>query len=67
MAFTLGCISYIQVRSNVKTGQGFGPTEEVTCGGNALRFYSAVRMRMMRKGLLNTGDKVSFVQLLTPI
>ncbi|KAM7530043.1 hypothetical protein LguiB_033453 [Lonicera macranthoides] len=48
-----------QVRSNVKTGQGFGPTEEVTCGGNALRFYSAVRMRMMRKGLLNTGDKVT--------
>ncbi|KAK3039626.1 hypothetical protein RJ639_027217 [Escallonia herrerae] len=46
-----------QVRANVKSGQGFGHTDVLTCGGNALRFYSAVRLRLMRKGLLKTEDK----------
>jgi recombination protein RecA len=51
-----------QVRTSLKSGRA----EEVTCGGNALKFYSAVRLRMIRTGLLKTGDKVySLVQLLT--
>lgn len=32
--------------------------EEVTCGGNALRFYAAVRLRLWRMGLIKTEDKV---------
>ncbi|KAF3954726.1 hypothetical protein CMV_019968 [Castanea mollissima] len=41
-----------QVRSSPKSGQGFGLVDEVTCGGNALKFYAAVRMKMIRTGLL---------------
>lgn len=33
--------------------------EEVTCGGNALPFYAAVRLRTIRKQLLKTKDKVN--------
>jgi recombination protein RecA len=32
--------------------------DEVTCGGNALRFYAAVRLRLSRMGLIKTEDKV---------
>ncbi|XP_024981802.1 DNA repair protein recA homolog 2, mitochondrial [Cynara cardunculus var. scolymus] len=49
-----------QVRSNVKLRQeGLRNVNEATCGGNALPFYSAVRMRIARKGLLKTQDKVT--------
>ncbi|KAA8518100.1 hypothetical protein F0562_015574 [Nyssa sinensis] len=48
-----------QVRSNLKSGQGFGPTDEVTCGGNALQFYAAIRMRIIRTGLLKVEDEVT--------
>ncbi|KAK6945242.1 DNA recombination and repair protein RecA [Dillenia turbinata] len=43
--------------SNVKSGQSsnYG---EVTCGGNALKFYAAARIRLIRKGLLRTSDMV---------
>ncbi|KAH7853733.1 hypothetical protein Vadar_006055 [Vaccinium darrowii] len=50
-----------QVRSNVKSVKGFGHAEEVTCGGNALPFHAAVRMRISRTGLLKTEDKVTGV------
>jgi hypothetical protein len=33
---------YFQVLSNPKLGQGFGHMDEVTCGGNALKFYAVV-------------------------
>lgn len=36
-----------------------GNADEVTCGGNALRFYAAVRLRLGRMGLLKTDDKVT--------
>lgn len=48
-----------QVRSSLKSSHGFGRLDEVTCGGNALRFYAAVRLRVMRTGLLRTEDKVT--------
>ncbi|KAK6945246.1 DNA recombination and repair protein RecA [Dillenia turbinata] len=54
----LGLSSFVnQVRSNVKSGQSsnYG---EVTCGGNALKFYAAARIRLIRKGLLRTSDMV---------
>jgi len=37
-------------------GMGFGPNE-VTTGGNALKFYSSVRMEIRRIGAIKKGDK----------
>lgn len=48
-----------QVRYNPKSSQAFGRMGEVTCGGNALKFYSAIRLRMIRTGLLSSEDKVT--------
>ncbi|KAM5558636.1 DNA repair protein recA [Rosa sericea] len=48
-----------QVRSSPNSGQGFGPVDEVTCGGNALRFYAAVRLRIKRTQLLKTEDQIT--------
>ncbi|KAI7992108.1 hypothetical protein LOK49_LG12G02702 [Camellia lanceoleosa] len=48
-----------QVRSKVTSVKGFGHADEVTCGGNALQFYAAIRMKIQRKGLLKTEDKVT--------
>ncbi|PSS33543.1 DNA repair protein recA 2 like [Actinidia chinensis var. chinensis] len=48
-----------QVRSKVTSVKDFGRAEEVTCGGNALRFYAAIWMRISRTGLLKTEDKVT--------
>uniref|UniRef100_A0A5B6YIK0 Uncharacterized protein n=1 Tax=Davidia involucrata TaxID=16924 RepID=A0A5B6YIK0_DAVIN len=48
-----------QVRSNLRSGQGFGHRDEVTCGGNALRFYAAIRMRTIKTGLLKVEDEVT--------
>ncbi|OMO65626.1 DNA recombination and repair protein RecA [Corchorus olitorius] len=46
------------VRYHPKSGQAFG-REEVTSGGNALKFYAAVRLRMMRTGLLRSEEKIT--------
>lgn len=46
-----------QIRSSPNSG--FGPVDEVTCGGNALRFYAAVRLRIKRTQLLKTEDKIT--------
>ncbi|KAL2480690.1 DNA repair protein recA2 [Abeliophyllum distichum] len=48
-----------QVRRNLRLDQGSIRAEEVTCGGNALKFYAAIRMRISRIGLLRTEDKVT--------
>ncbi|XP_031102819.1 DNA repair protein recA homolog 2, mitochondrial [Ipomoea triloba] len=48
-----------QVRSKVQSSKAFGRAEEVTCGGNALPFYAAVRLRMIRKELLKANDKIT--------
>ncbi|CAH9102731.1 unnamed protein product [Cuscuta europaea] len=48
-----------QVRSKVKQpSKSFGCAEEVTCGGNALPFYAAVRLRLIRKELLKANDTI---------
>lgn len=52
-------VFHLQVRFSPKAVGGCGSMEEVTCGGNALRFYSAVRLRLSRMGLIKTEDKVS--------
>ncbi|OIW05237.1 hypothetical protein TanjilG_21222 [Lupinus angustifolius] len=52
-----------QIRFSPKSGKGCGPMEEVTCGGNALRFYAALRLRLSRIGLIKTEDKVEGLQV----
>lgn len=52
------CYSLIQVRSHVKSNMHFPHAEEVTCGGNALPFHAAIRLKMIRTGLIKTDDKV---------
>ncbi|KAK4759446.1 hypothetical protein SAY87_022577 [Trapa incisa] len=47
-----------QVRLGRKTGQSCGNVGEVTCGGNALNFYAAVRLRLSRRELLKYENKV---------
>ncbi|URD72883.1 DNA repair protein recA [Musa troglodytarum] len=47
-----------QVRTNLRSTHGFREQDEVTCGGNALKFYAAVRMRIRRNCLLHSEDKL---------
>ncbi|XP_023521304.1 DNA repair protein recA homolog 3, mitochondrial-like [Cucurbita pepo subsp. pepo] len=47
-----------QVRSKLSTfGFGGGPTE-VTCGGNALKFYASVRLNIRRIGFAKNGEEI---------
>ncbi|KAF8094213.1 hypothetical protein N665_0367s0002 [Sinapis alba] len=48
-----------QVRSHAKSNMRFPHSEEVTCGGNALRFQAAIRLKMIRTGLIKTANEVS--------
>ncbi|CAL0310608.1 unnamed protein product [Lupinus luteus] len=52
-----------QIRFSPNSVKGYGPLEEVTCGGNALRFYAALRLRLSRIGLIKTEDKVEGLQV----
>ncbi|KAL3534423.1 hypothetical protein ACH5RR_002884 [Cinchona calisaya] len=52
-----------QVRANLKSAQGCHPADQVTCGGNALPFYAAVRLKLIRKALLKTQDKATGLQI----
>lgn len=45
-----------QVRTKPRQGQN---AIQVTCGGNALEFYSAVRMKIIRKGLIKNEDEIA--------
>lgn len=49
------CIFINQLRQ--KIGQMFG-TPETTTGGNALKFYSSVRLDIRRLGKIKQGDKI---------
>ncbi|XP_064988592.1 DNA repair protein recA homolog 3, mitochondrial-like isoform X3 [Musa acuminata AAA Group] len=52
-----------QVRSKLSTFGGFkGPTE-VTCGGNALKFYASVRLSTKIAGLIKKGEEVLGTQI----
>lgn len=50
------------MRSKISTF-GFGGPTEVTCGGNALKFYASVRLNIRRIGFVKKGEEVqiSFV------
>lgn len=52
-----------QVRYSPRSSQGLGKMDEVTCGGNALGFYAAVRLRISRTGLLKLNDKVNGIKI----
>ncbi|GER37122.1 RecA family protein [Striga asiatica] len=45
-----------KVRAKLSTF-GFGGPTEVTCGGNALKFYASVRLNIRRTGLVKKGDE----------
>ncbi|XP_030530156.2 DNA repair protein recA homolog 3, mitochondrial-like isoform X1 [Rhodamnia argentea] len=46
-----------QVRSKLSTFGGFGGPTEVTCGGNALKFYASVRLNIRKIGLIKKGEE----------
>ncbi|KAJ6435269.1 hypothetical protein OIU84_000459 [Salix udensis] len=46
-----------QVRAKLSTF-GFGGPTEVTCGGNALKFYASVRLNIRRVGFIKKGEEV---------
>ncbi|CAI9284341.1 unnamed protein product [Lactuca saligna] len=49
-----------QVRSKLATFGSCAPSE-VTCGGNALKFYSSIRLNIRRIGLVKKGEEVLLV------
>ncbi|ONK72439.1 uncharacterized protein A4U43_C04F19440 [Asparagus officinalis] len=55
-----------QVRSKLQTF-GFGGPTEVTSGGNALKFYSSVRLNIKRIGLVKKGEETVGSQVLVKI
>ncbi|CAN4096161.1 unnamed protein product [Withania somnifera] len=56
-----------QVRSKLSTFGGFGGPSEVTCGGNALKFYASVRLNIKRIGLVKQGEETIGSQVLVKI
>ncbi|KAF5458823.1 hypothetical protein F2P56_022824 [Juglans regia] len=56
-----------QVRSKLSTFGGFGGPTEVTCGGNALKFYASVRINIRRIGLVKKGEETVGSQVLVKI
>lgn len=55
--------SYFQVRTKLSSNQFAGLYKEVACGGNALGFYAAVRMRTSRRELRYSEDQVLYTAL----
>ncbi|XWS72191.1 hypothetical protein CRYUN_Cryun02cG0019100 [Craigia yunnanensis] len=56
-----------QVRSKLSTFGGFGGPTEVTCGGNALKFYASVRLNIRRTGLVKKGEETIGSQVVVKI
>lgn len=56
-----------QVRSKLSSFGGFGGPSEVTCGGNALKFYASVRLNIRRTGLIKKGEETLGSQVLVKI
>ena len=51
----------LQVRSKISTFGGYGGPTEVTCGGNALKFYASVRLNIKRIGFVKKGEEVQII------
>ncbi|XP_028751667.1 DNA repair protein recA homolog 3, mitochondrial [Neltuma alba] len=56
-----------QVRSKLSTFAGFGGPTEVTCGGNALKFYASVRLNIRRTGFIKKGEETLGSQVLVKV
>lgn len=56
MVFTM---TKFQVRSSSKPRQGAKDMCEDTCGGNALKFYAAVRLKLRKTELLKDEKEVT--------
>ncbi|XP_047337764.1 DNA repair protein recA homolog 3, mitochondrial isoform X2 [Impatiens glandulifera] len=56
-----------QVRAKLSTFGGFGGPQEVTCGGNALKFYASMRLNIKRIGLVKKGEETVGSQVLVKI
>ncbi|XP_038712168.1 DNA repair protein recA homolog 3, mitochondrial-like isoform X2 [Tripterygium wilfordii] len=56
-----------QVRAKLSTFGGFGGPSEVTCGGNALKFYASVRLNIRRVGLVKKGEETTGSKVLVKI
>lgn len=46
------------MRAKLSTFSGFGGPQEITCGGNALKFYASVRLNIKRVGNVIKGEQV---------
>ncbi|MED6109269.1 hypothetical protein PIB30_031814 [Stylosanthes scabra] len=57
----------LQVRSKLSTFGGFGGPQEVTCGGNALKFYASVRLNIKRIGFVKKGEEILGSQVLVKV
>ncbi|KAL9232851.1 hypothetical protein vseg_007915 [Gypsophila vaccaria] len=56
-----------QVRAKISISGGFGGPSEVTCGGNALKFYASMRLNIRRIGLIKKGDETVGSQVLVKV
>ncbi|KAF8118279.1 hypothetical protein N665_0005s0047 [Sinapis alba] len=56
-----------QVRAKLSTFGGFGGPTEVTCGGNALKFYASMRLNIRRVGLVKKGEDTTGTQVTVKI
>ncbi|XP_021715099.1 DNA repair protein recA homolog 3, mitochondrial-like isoform X2 [Chenopodium quinoa] len=55
-----------QVRAKISTF-GFGGPTEVTCGGNALKFYASVRLNIRRTAFVKKGEEIVGSQVLVKV
>lgn len=56
-----------QVRAKISTFGGFGGPSEVTCGGNALKFYASVRLNIRRTALIKKGEETVGSQVVVKV
>ncbi|KAL2945224.1 DNA repair protein recA-like protein 3 mitochondrial [Bienertia sinuspersici] len=56
-----------QVRAKISTFGGFGGPTEITCGGNALKFYASVRLNIRRIALVKKGEETIGSQVLVKV
>ncbi|CAJ1941665.1 unnamed protein product [Sphenostylis stenocarpa] len=63
----LSKLVYMYVRSKISTFGGFSGPTEVTCGGNALKFYASVRLNIKRIGFVKKGEEILGSQVLVKV
>ncbi|XP_028774208.1 DNA repair protein recA homolog 3, mitochondrial-like [Neltuma alba] len=56
-----------QVRSKLSTFGGFGGPSDVTCGGNALKFYASVRLNIKRIAYVKKAEETLGSQVLVKV